>query len=1267
MVCATDDELFAGARPTLTALAEGAAFSISTAPPVPPALPGSRALRIGFGQSAAPGGSGKLRASAGRLSADWTYTYERPSVATAIALVRTSRLYLDRSSALHVAYSLTDSTGETRVKLSGLVVQAALSFSTDCAGGSVAGVPSTLACSGTPDVDGVGEAVCTVPKGLFCRAPPGTRVATVHLTARYGAAVAATTHAGTVELTAHAESAQLGSTGMLALLPQSPRFVDDTVDVVVHAHTGPTAFQLHGWSFVVRYDTSVLGLVSRTFSSLYQAPTVSHRASEGVFDVATTGLAASTDDADVTSQQALPLATLTFRVVGTAPTGALTRYASVLTGTVVSMVNQGTQAYLSAAPLLLSDDRTGTHAAGDISIQPSVVMGHLAYWGATERTNSLVNLASLGGATATATVQVLELYSNPLTASVGVSSGSNCSVDAPAIASVGGAPCRVQVTSMHSEGGRVHVSVQAPQGTHGGGTAMQGLVATVWYPVALAVHAVDADLGRLAQCEPGAVTPFQVTRLSAVATFGGGGLTAVSGIDVSDVVQYQSSAPSVVSVAGRVASGVGAGSAEIAVVALTLSSSSAVSAAHVTVTTAPSVSVVEVRAAVVTAVEWSTTGASLPWSPPDASVVASAALVQQLNTEGAVGEVLAYARFSDGTEQMLQAHELHVSALSPSIGTTYSSSEGAWGLTVLPGAVRECGEVVHVSWTACDRNTTAYVTLNLPTATAVHATIAAARLAPSGDAATLPPLTVASSATIHVLVDFDDGTTRDFTDDARVSTQVTTQIACGTVEGTTLTVGAGVPCDLLAVQVTVPALGASLRDTTSVAVVRLDALQASAVPYPSFVGSTGIALTSMGRLDCIAAYQHAQLRVLAMLSDGSSMDVTSAVSAATSSTGLVVAQNSGGAVWRLMPSEPGSKTVDIGLGTHTAVLTLTVLNGAIAISDLTVSASDVRASSSNTFAGMAGDERAVGTKVVFADGTQFDDLYANTLNWFDPRGLVGHSTSDAQSISVAWATVPAHPVVVLHNNSALRVALRAQSECASSVHSELQVAPNLLPAVGDVDLGAVHGLQFQQVGNELTVQVRANSADGWLVNYQVEITFDEHVFYATSCSGGALNGFDCTLNDPFDKVKMLATDTASRLSGSAITLGSFTLQIYSTAVTLVYGTIVELVRKLSNGAVEVRTSDAPISAGSGYAAVSSASGRRLQPDGAPPLALAAARARQPRRLQTSGCYEQTTPSGTCLAGFWCASPRALTLPRAQSPCTWRSLRHGAPRSTPPVA
>ena len=81
---------------------------------------------------------------------------------------------------------------------------------------------------------------------------------------------------------------------------------------------------------------------------------------------------------------------------------------------------------------------------------------------------------------------------------------------------------------------------------------------------------------------------------------------------------------------------------------------------------------------------------------------------------------------------------------------------GVIGLNIIEGAPRD-------EWTAIIghlKEPTRLSHLRMPNAIAIRASLGATRLTTPGDSATLPPLSVPTSATISVEVDFDDGTTK---------------------------------------------------------------------------------------------------------------------------------------------------------------------------------------------------------------------------------------------------------------------------------------------------------------------------------------------------------------------------------------------------------------------------------------------------------------------------------------------------------------------------
>ena len=139
-----------------------------------------------------------------------------------------------------------------------------------------------------------------------------------------------------------------------------------------------------------------------------------------------------------------------------------------------------------------------------------------------------------------------------------------------------------------------------------------------------------------------------------------------------------------------------------------------------------------------------------------------------------------------------------VTPLSSSISVqSRSSSDERFTVEVPVGATADCSQnVVAVGWEICSNATLAtgypHVNVQAPTATTVTLTIAQSRLTDPTDPAAVAPISIPTSSAVSVSVAFDDGTTRDFTNDARtVVTVDAAYSACATYTTGTLTILAG--------------------------------------------------------------------------------------------------------------------------------------------------------------------------------------------------------------------------------------------------------------------------------------------------------------------------------------------------------------------------------------------------------------------------------------------------------------------------------------------
>ena len=101
--------------------------------------------------------------------------------------------------------------------------------------------------------------------------------------------------------------------------------------------------------------------------------------------------------------------------------------------------------------------------------------------------------------------------------------------------------------------------------------------------------------------------------------------------------------------------------------------------------------------------------------------------------------------------------------------------------------------------------------------------------------------------------------------------------------------------------------------------------------------------------------------------------------------------------------------------------------------------------------------------------------------------------------------------------------------------------------------------------------MRANvqASNSRLVTYQIDVFFDTAAYelVSRSCSAGEPGDFDCAggAYDGDGRVRMLGTDFDSTLAGPDVLIGTFTLSVKAAAVSLIDGTIEELVRYQSGG------------------------------------------------------------------------------------------------------
>ena len=758
---------------------------------------------------------------------------------------------------------------------------------------------------------------------------------------------------------------------------------------------------------------------------------------------------------------------------------------------------------------------------------------------------------------------------------------------------------------------------------------------------------------------------YQQAELSAYATFSCGDaadmaaakLNATTG-DVTALVSFESSAPSVASVDGYTVQGLSDGTTEVGF-ALPAAGSSGITIQNALTLIVSSTNVAEVSKLTVVVFsggEWVEDIGSVGLR---ATPTPQLQLQHVLEHEGESATVLAYALFTDGTYEDV-SNELRLTSNHEYVGV----ASGNTSIYVAVGALPLCFPAVTAAWAVCGATIAedrAVVMLNMPPPISVAVTADAAKVAKNGDGATDTPFDIASSVTLTVVITFEDLTTQDYSTDSRTLYTVRQDGSETMVEMTdnvlTVLSGAAITDDLSTVTVDVTFPGVySMNGTVSVLVVELASLTISSVPYPTVDGWPNGDVTTLKLVACSGVFQRLEARATGVLSDGTTEDdeeFYKRVVYSSSKTAVADFDSSpcfGTNCRGLAASAIGSLTMTASFGGLTSALVVTVSVSTTTVTALTV-ADDVGTAS--TLVGVVGTQDTLAVTATFDDDTVL--VVANegqtSSDWISPSSFLEFS-SDQDAI-----TVSDEGVVTLATNYYATVTLTATDSCGSGVSGTSEVYANLEAETYDVDMGATTGPAFGTVteGDTFDVDVRIQGSDDYDVTaFQIIVTFDSSVVQVASDSDCAQgddwsSSFECTTNDPTDEVLLIGSCGLSPSSGCAstglITVATVTFTAVASGVTDVAGEIT----KIKDDSTTV--SDVVIFAGADVLAVDASRRRRLTLTARPTVAATAAATAAAAEAAAEAAETTATSLAAAASGYlksawsWFAAPEDAT-PRA---------------------
>ena len=736
----------------------------------------------------------------------------------------------------------------------------------------------------------------------------------------------------------------------------------------------------------------------------------------------------------------------------------------------------------------------------------------------------------------------------------------------------------------------------------------------VWFPdlSSVQVHATDVLLSGVANgCD---AWSYQRTTLSASASFQAS--ASVSGLTLLDITPHVSfcttddTAENVVNINGTTLLGVGPGVADVTVCTANAVVSTA-AATEVVVSSTDTVDVVGVESVVLNGVELDTSNyddsASFMVSY---SFDVSARGVLSLTTEGDEALGFAFAVFSDGTSWLLESG-VNASTLRADVVAVSNQTTPAQ-LVVPVGATSGNGtDIMELSWSPCVMDTSVdlvvsypWVTVEMPAVTDVTVTIDNSVVYFADDPlATLDE--AATSATLSVLLSYEDGSERNMETDFR--TVFSPQYDVVSMTGNVATATAAATAD-----VEISVSFGSYTDMTSVTVVTVAemadlTLASAAFPSCTLDGCAG--KTEFSPIQTTdGPYQRVKLSATATDSVDTVFDLaldsdvrmvfsdTAVVAGVTSGacdsgTGECAVSNGRLSNGLIVGAGSGSASVQLNWHDYTSAITFTVVDEPAVVTDVSIVSP-----STAYIETLDGEDTVMRLSTTFSDDTSFtavkSDGSNNPSSWVSLDQYLVFESSAPDVLSVDETGT-----LTLWNNSKAddQVVVMVASSTDSSINDDAAFYGNLEPGCFDVDIGATMSqpLPSYAVGDEFDVPIRINTCGDALTAFQVQIFFDSDVVVAVQ--GEQQDGANWpgaityTFGSPSSMVQILSSEPTSTASGSSLVLATIRFEVIGDGATWFQGIVVDTLTSGGEGMGE--TNRAMVA---GRAVFESADARRVR-------------------------------------------------------------------------
>ena len=887
--------------------------------------------------------------------------------------------------------------------------------------------------------------------------------------------------------------------GMELTIPIGPRLAGTTFTAELWAYTGTEV--LESFDAAISFDPKVVKAIAANLDGKYTG--AKNVKADKVLLVAVRE--GKVKPAQVTGK--VRVGVITFRVNPAA--AALAK--GNITGTINAMFNVQNVKLVDKGTAVGIKSGTGTGNSGFVVVQANPILGIYAFAAKAE----VVNTAPLTGADVVVPIKTFEVRAAlPDKAAKPTCQSGNAKVMTK------DAACNAVFNASMKLGAK-KLSMSLKLGNHKASVPFR-----VWAPTAAKVMLDRSTLapveGFFADCTAKKHAPVR-TRVNVSATFTDGAAKWTGW--VNDWAKLKSSSKAVASVDKGWVVGHAPGSADIMLDGGTLKAT-----AKFTLSKTPT------KATGLTVVALNGIGVSVAPAPASALAVdkpatAHAVLQQKLHAEFATAKVMAWVKTADGHRQpVTEAMGLGIKTLDKNIIDTMDKP-----LRIKALGTGE-GMYVEGTWTVCKKPLATgkgAVKVKLPPPTGATISVNEPRIAwKKTDPAAVAGVAAFSGSVI--ILKYANGTKKQFTNDPRVVWDAKSmdpkdlfivQLAkdkAGKITGVSI-VPTGKGVGKASVKVTfkhAPKISAS----AVVNVVKHEKFGFVAHPWPSYSGSSNVVKTKLNKLEKTATWQQAVLDLDSHLTDGFVIDVSTrkATTYTTYKAGTKTVDKSVLGINAAVVKVLKAGVIDIranfaGAGSQPLKLTA---------EDKPVNVKSLKVSTVPTFSGFKGQAKTQ-TKVwaTFADGTQLDALKV--------PGLLSFSSNATKKVSINAKS----GLATLLDNHNRPVTLSAKA-VSSGVVGSVKTAANLVPVVGDIDLGQKAGVPHPDVkpGQSFIMPLRVNTGSQSLGSIDVTVTYDKDVLQAVkgeSGSGWPGGQFDVTVNDPPGKVQVVGAAKAGSTAKGA--------------------------------------------------------------------------------------------------------------------------------------